>query len=166
MFPNPSSSGLLTGAVFLTENFPNFLFSTSGSSGSRRGPSSASEQAHSGRSQPLSPSASNQNQGPNSVYMNTGSSPSSGSQGDQISAHMDYGHAQVFVTGQGQGPFIANERLTMGGTTHGMVADYCKPQTQPYFELHQALTGASIDWSMFDDTTDGSGSTSPGSIRW
>ena len=98
--------------------------------------------------------------------MNTGSSPSSGSQGDQISAHMDYEHAQVFVTGQSQGPFIANERLTMGGTTHGMVADYCKPQTQPYFELHQALTGASIDWSMFDDATDGSGSTSPGSIRW
>ncbi|KAI5118494.1 hypothetical protein M0805_003525 [Coniferiporia weirii] len=134
IFPNPSSTGLLIGAIFLHNAFPEFLLSDSPRPGGLLPSGLPTGLPYPGE---LSPSIRRplSEPSPASRSANHGAMPS----------------PQLAQFGA---PQLSNYPK---GYTEG-------PTSQPP-NLHQALVAAAFDLSFFDDTTDGSGNTSPGSSR-
>ena len=108
-----------------------------------------------------------------------------GSGQGQEPATMGHTHANVYEYGQGHGQGYG-QAYGSGRPAHVHIRDSSPPGVQQFAQplaaaavqkppqmegyggdgaLRAALAAAPFDWSVFDDTTDGSGSTSPGSTR-
>ncbi|EJC98209.1 uncharacterized protein FOMMEDRAFT_143305 [Fomitiporia mediterranea MF3/22] len=168
IFPSAASMGLLIGAVFLNTPFPDFMGLFSGGAGG--GPSANAVPSGLPFAAPTSLDYTfaaspygapitdpNTGAGPNAPGSGPGAGP-----GPQQQGQVHYrGGSPTYYTAQ---PSFA---MAPGGAN----AYYStKPQMDGFANandgsLRAALAAAPFDWSMFDDTTDGSGSTSPGSTR-
>lgn len=139
ILPNQLSTGLLIGAVFLQDAFPDILSS---------GPPRPRHAIPSGVTMAVPPSsfvvsASSQSQ---SIVRQV-------SQGS--SAHGPPGHSRASQQ------LVQNESHYPSGNMKAYSDELCSPTAM----LRQNLANAAFDPFVFEDTTDGSGCTSPGSTR-
>ncbi|THH03416.1 hypothetical protein EW145_g6278 [Phellinidium pouzarii] len=133
IFPNLSSTGLLIGAVFLNNAFPEFLLS---------------DLPHPGGAVPSGlPTAQ--------PYSSMVSS----------SIHSSSPEAEASRTSLGAGHDLTPPPPLSQLFSHGVSKGQMEGPISQTPALHQALAGVPFDWSFSDDTTDGSGNTSPGSSR-
>ncbi|KAL5522407.1 hypothetical protein ACEPAG_8423 [Sanghuangporus baumii] len=181
VFPNAASTGLLIGAVFLDTPFPDFLGLLPGDN------TDASTSAI-----PSGLPSSVTTVGPPALTSNLGFStftssspfpplPDPGAidsisgqiQGQGQAQMVNQEHPQVQIHLHDDSP-AQYQHLAMTSNTAGFSGS--QTQTQNYSKLQMdgfsgdgalraALATAPFDWSIFDETTDGSGSTSPGSTR-
>lgn len=140
ILPNMSSTGLLIGAVFLQGAFPNILFSASP------------------RPRDAIPSGLAIAQPFTSVMVSSSSHSQSATRQNVpqgASAHDDSTQS------------LMNQRLMQSGFHYhsSIPKAYSDEPLSPTMVLRQTLAGAVLDPFLLDDTTDGSGCTSPGSTR-
>ncbi|OCB88537.1 hypothetical protein A7U60_g4352 [Sanghuangporus baumii] len=184
VFPNAASTGLLIGAVFLDTPFPDILSllpgDNTGASTSAI-PSGLPSTVTTGGPPSLTSNLDFSTFASSSPYPPLPDPGAIDSTSGQIQGQgqvqmVDQGQPQIQIHLHDDSPARSMQHQHFAMTSNAAGFSGGQTQTQNYTKsqmdgllgdgaLRAALATAPFDWSIFDETTDGSGSTSPGSTR-